>query len=341
MAKMQLWGFIGDLHLNKLNRFIDNHLDLQFTTLDQIIERMKEKGITTVVLLGDVLDKPEVEIYIIIRLLEWIEKHKDLQFKWICGNHDKNSDDAVQIDLIKFLATMGAISNLDIYVEPTKDGAVSFLPYPHKKLLSKTKLGIAHCDRPNARRDNGNIIVTDGKWQEDFDFVIGHNHTNQVIKKTRYTGSPYQLSFGEKVDKFWGFVKIKNSVKDYYFKYKDIPIVSVYQLINLTITSKKQLKKLEPAPTYYKLTIKGVKLPSDFFLKHPNCFQHGDLPRSVEEGDDEHEFLDNEVVIDPLYGLSEYLTRKSLDKSEIKWAIKQVKKLVGKSVKKTTQKEAT
>ena len=329
---MKRFGVIGDLHLGKLNHRLEDYMALQFKTLDNIIKRIRENGLTEVVLLGDVFDSPFVNPAIIIRLIRFFRTYSDIKWTWVEGNHDRTAQIESSIDVMNELSELEALPNLRIITKPTKDGIIGFLPYPHKKPLKGTQMSIAHVDRPGARRDNGSLTKAAGEWDEDHHFVIGHIHTAQKIGKTYYTGSPYQLSFGEGTEKHWATVTIDGNKKGATFDYKRIPIVNEYELVNLHITTKKQLKKLslKPHPTYYKIVFDGVDVPDNFLVDHPNCFiENMAIARtSIEDALASIEKSGEIIVINPTYKLPEWLTDEGFSEDEVAWVVAEVESVM-------------
>lgn len=313
---------IGDLHLDKLARRIDNHLVLQFMVLRTILQRVRDEGIKTVILLGDVLDKPTVEVGLLMALIRFLDEYKDLEIIWIVGNHDRTSAESSQVDLIKFVAELGAMSHVRIVNKPLRRGTIGYLPYPHTKPLPNTWLSYAHVDRPGARTDSGRLMKGDSKkWREDHIYVIGHIHTAQTIGKTYYTGAPYQLSFGEQGDKHWAIVEYHTDDPDS-FKYTEIPIVPQYRLINVEVNRLRDLKVLTPPSTndYYKLRLtRRLKLPRNLLTRYPNAHLDGNIALASPDVSDaiQHQ---RAAHISPTAGLASRLKTKGFGRPDIKWA---------------------
>lgn len=308
---------IGDLHLGKLDHKVDGHLGLQIHCLNKITTSIREHGLKSVVLLGDVFDKPSVTPTIVIEILRFFLKNKDLSFDWVMGNHDRTSKAEATVDILNELTTLDALPNLTIHNEPTSRGGVGFLPFPHKKPLKNTVLSFAHVDRPGARMDTGRVLSDKGEWDDKHIFVIGHIHTAQTVgKKSHYTGAPWQLSFGEQGPKHWAIVSF--DPKDpKAFRYEQQPIPPVYEMHNITVNSKKQLKGLKPHPVYYKITLDGVKLPPNFLAKNPNCEVRGFIMKR----DDKAKVLVSDKAIDVklTYKLTEFMAKKGLSEKETEW----------------------
>lgn len=311
---------VGDLHLGKLQHRVDGHLALQMRGLDKIMTEVRENGLSSVVLLGDVFDRPSVSPSLVIELLRFFIRNKDLQFHWVMGNHDRTSKAEATVDILLELSTLEALPNLRIYDEPTAVKGVGFLPFPHKKPLKGTVLSFAHVDRPGARMDTGRVLSSEGEWDESHTFIIGHIHTAQRVgKRTYYTGAPWQLSFGEQGPKHWAIVTY--DPKDAKaFRYEEKPINPPYRMVNLTVTSKKELKGLDPHPTYYKLTLEGVQLPPTFLVDNPNVEVRGFTVKRDETA--KVLVSDKAVEVNLTYKLEEYLTKKGFSDKDVAWGVK-------------------
>ena len=325
---------IGDLHLGVLHRLIPNHLALQIHTLHFIMKRVVDEGIQQVVLLGDNFDSPVVAIEIVKALLAFVNTYPDVTFRWIVGNHDRVSlDGESYVDLISYITETGGCSNLNMVLEPERDGVVCYMPYPHNKALPKTKIAFGHCDAPNAVRDNGSPIHTDVEWDKKIIWVIGHNHTKQrPSKRIWYPGTPWQVSFGEKPDKEWAIVEYETDpAKPLAFKYTGIPIPLPYTLLNVTIDKISDLKKLKPAPFYYKLKIEdGVVLPKDFLATHSNCQLRNRVMQRIEVQASDEETADDAPAITLDYKLEDFLVSKGLNEKQARLGLKMVQPLIRK-----------
>lgn len=334
------WGVIGDLHLNKLSHKIPNHLNKQFRMLDKIMKRIQDEGITNVVLLGDVFDKPNVTPGLIIRLIMFFNKYKEQTFHWVVGNHDRTSKEEASIDILKTLSEIELLANVNLYDEPTRMGKtnVGFLPYPHKNPIDGTKLSFAHIERPGSKTDSGYPIkMKKGKddWDESHTFIIGHLHTPQKIKKTYYTGTPYQLSFGEGLKKHWGIIEFDDK-GPLNFKYTRVPIRNIYNLISITVKSKKDLKQVlagDPKRDFFKLKVAAdYDLPKNFLIEHPNCFAEGisNGDTTIADSIEELKNSDQEVRVHITYKLKEYLEARGFNEKQIKSAIEKVEEVAEK-----------
>ena len=332
-SKRRQYAVIGDLHLNKLQSLIPDHLERQEKVLHAIIKDVHAHGLKNVVLLGDVFDTPRPPTKVMLSLLEFLHSYSDIEFTWLMGNHDRHSQNAAHIDIFARLAKLGYLSNLRIATAPKQDGNVSWLPYPHKIPFKGTDLVFAHIDRPGARYGN-DYVVPGEKWNTQYHWIIGHIHRPQHLgTHTYYTGTPWQLSFGEAPDKHWGQVTAIGSGRNFELQYIMHPITPAYTLVTIPITKDKQFRKVsvrhnKHPDTWYKLkVVPGIRVPSTFIVDHPRCTL--DMQEStvnmIDAMQTDASMTIDAAHIDPLDGLVEYLQAAGLSKSQIKWALKMVK----------------
>lgn len=319
---------IGDLHLGKLSALIPKHLELQMRCIDEILAKVKDEGISTVVLLGDVFDKPTVNTSILNSLLTMFVKHKDLKFHWVAGNHEKTSKEKMHIDFFAYMKKLKLIRNVKVHVKSTKIGDLAFLPYPQKTPLAF--VNFAHIERPGVALDNGHVLKSKSKWPEKSNFVIGHIHTPQTVgKNTHYTGTPFQLSFGENEDKYWAIVEYDKKTK--HFLHIPVPVQKPYTLINIHIDSKKDLKTFlkykKDEPIYYKLKVNpSIKTPSNLLTANPNILVANISSKRITQKVKTLENENDTFQVSLTHLLEDFLENQKLSKSDIKWAVKLVRK---------------
>ena len=328
--RSQQWAVIGDLHLNKLRTLIPDHLERQQNTLHTILDQVQEQGLDNVVLLGDVFDVPNPATEVLLALLHFLNTYSNVHFTWLMGNHDRHSGNAAHMDLFVNLSELKHLPNLTVVTAPTKVGNVSWLPYPHKTPLAGTDLVFAHVDRPGAQYDNGMIVKGD-EWDTRHHWIIGHIHKPQRMgTHTYYTGTPYQLSFGEVPNKHWAHVTITGKGSKFQMTYTPHAIPPPYVLKPVTLTKMKHFAKVSQehekhSDTWFRLKVaKGLQIPNTFLRDHPRCSLA--VNRSSTPETTKIEFSDDALYINPLDGLVEYLASKGLNKKQIKWATKYAKK---------------
>ena len=324
---MKRIGVIGDLHLGKLKRFIPDHLQLQIEFIKKILKRISDEGIKEVVFLGDVFDRPEPDMEIQIAFLDIILQ-TNLTLHWVCGNHDKNSEKKVAIDFFEGFAKK--LPNLNVWTKPSKYGSLGFLPYPHKEPVSR--INFAHTDRPGAVWDNGMKSRAQGKWDEKKIFILGHIHKPQTLGKSFYTGSPFQLSFGESLPKYYGIVEYEKN----HFEYIPVRIDPPYSLFRKEIKSKKSLDRLleksrkeksEGIVSCYQLHVKNdFRLPENLLLNNSN-FSLATTSKTI-PGVMESMKNESFMEINPMGMLESWLVDAGMGKRETAWAIKQVRKVL-------------
>jgi len=310
---------IGDLHLGKL-AFIHDHLERQIAHLDGIAARIRDSDADKVVLLGDVFDKPAPPPATVMAFISWIVRHRDLRFDWIAGNHDRTSSVPAQVDVISMLAETGLLDNLTVHLEPSADGEIGFLPFPHKTPLPDTILSFGHVNRPGARTDNG-WSVPDGDWNEKHWYVLGHIHTAQKKGRTWYPGSPWQLSFGEYGD-LLGWAEIRMADKP---RYRFVETDPPYRLRRVHVESEDDLGEI-PGPNdfdWFSLSFDpGIDLPDGFLQDNPHC-RLANSPRKRAEAVEE----DAVEGLDLMEMLERFLRGRGLSENDVRWAMKKTREL--------------
>ena len=318
---------IGDFHLAKLDSRVPNFQERQWDIIYRITDEIVEAEIDKVVLLGDVFDRPSPGIGIAQSLIDYFMDYKQLQFAWICGNHDKITSEPAMIDFIDFTSRLGGgLTNLSVILKPetlSEFPYAGFLPYPHKNPLPETFISFAHVERPGAKWPNGDLCTATGDWVEDHYFIIGHLHDAQDIENTIYTGSPFQLSWGESTNqRHWGETGFNDNGDFFYIRH---PIRPNWMLINLDVNYEEDLKAIKPDPYFYKLRIHpDLVLPTNFLANNPNCFRTQlKLQDMNKAGERTREQLEAQLeLIKMSTGLPEYLTNLGyLTPEEVEWSV--------------------
>ena len=328
---------IGDLHLGKMNRRIPGHMELQLATVADILTQCRELGITEIILMGDVLDQPKPPVEILHRFIEFLSSYPDMHFHWLSGNHDKNSRENVFIDLTRFLAK-DHIANLTVHTERSvfqkNKRKLVFLPYPEWKPEPKHEHWphFAHIERPGVISDTGRKLEVNKKWKEKTTYFIGHIHKPQKINRSWFTGSPYQNSFGEQLEKRWLEIKIG---KDGKCKVKSHPIKAAFRLHKARVKNRKAAKALFDRTVSHSDSKKGV----DYFkFVADELFDPWDdrildvepsaVVRSIEQVIEESEGED--VTMDLKAGLNAFLKSRELDKEDIAWCEEKIDHIIAK-----------
>ena len=325
---------IGDLHLDKLRKlFPDNHLQLQIHELNKACEFAINKGIRHVFLEGDICEYARLSYEAIDVLIRFFDKwDTKLNFYLILGNHDFAEDGIHSLQPFLTMYQLKWFKTIHIFDAATQmviDGVtVNFLPYPHTKPLpSKLEaINVGHFEVKGSLRDNGRKIKegieTKATW------IMGHLHTPQVVGSVHYSGTLYQLNFGESLPK--GFIEFKFRYKNGKLEkqIKQIPNDPRFKLFNIVVESKADLRKVTENPLYlYKLFVKtNIVIPESFLAKHPNIV-NWDGFKTKEELDIliDESFLDSNeeglLEFSVHEGLTEYLQSKKASQVQIKRAL--------------------
>ena len=323
---MKTYAVIGDLHLGKLSSIIPDHLARQINSLNEILFKVMRMGIEEVVLLGDVLDKPNPDASIMVELIRLFRDHKDLRFHWLTGNHDRHSAVLSSIDI---LMTIFDANGPRIVADPEYINGVAWLPYPYDDPRD-CHTAFAHVDRPGALYENGYRVkgkrIDDGRCR----WIIGHIHRAQRVgNNIWYPGTPWQLSFGDRVrDRYWVVIKGKTCAP------KKVPIRAPYTLMDVHAQSDQDLSRIS---VYHERTpdcwirirlADDLVLPHNWLADHPRCSpaissKRGELASKLESLANQHR-----MKVDLLHGLDEFLKAKGIKGRLNKWAMKVARKAV-------------
>lgn len=201
---------IADLHFGvKKSDLVFQNSQLKFYT-EQLVPELKEKGIETIVVLGDVFDtRQNINVQtdnVVLDLFK--ETFKDFKVHVIVGNHDIYYNSMTSINSLK---SLNLLPNVTVYENPTEimlgNTQVLMLPWitdyaEFDNIVTKkykycfTHMDIVGFDMGGSISDEG---ITPTKLFEKFDFVYaGHFHkraiTRQGKKAITYVGSPYQIT---------------------------------------------------------------------------------------------------------------------------------------------------
>ncbi len=236
---------IGDLHFDgDIAKHVPDHHLMIGRLVDKVCKWARKRGISNVILLGDLCEAPRMSYESMMELHDMFERNADMQFYAILGNHDLYSENPKDGHSMQVLKKLSRVKNLKLFTKPTDveiDGApVRFLPWPSSH-FSKKALNIAHIERLGSRTDSGKPFkaksLPDGKEV----CVIGHLHTKQKVRRAYYPGTLYQTNFGERPEKFFAHIMF-NSVLD--FEIECIPFKPEYVLHNVVIETRSDLKKV-------------------------------------------------------------------------------------------------
>lgn len=240
---------LGDLHLGFESRFgIPTDVLIQY--LASLIKKHAiAKGIRHVFFMGDVFDEanPSQEVQAAFNDLLHQFRDSGLTFYVLGGNHCK-SGAAHSLTLLSQSARHGERPYLRVFKEPAvvhiEGVPVNFLPWPHSKGLSNC-LNMAHILKVGCVTETG-FRITDGLRYAPIDrhhWIIGDNHTHQIIHNTHWVGTPYQTKFSESYDaKIIAFeAKMETSLS---VRYNIIPVTPPYKLETHVVRSLPQARRL-------------------------------------------------------------------------------------------------
>lgn len=257
--------YIGDLHLDALNWNVSMLL-LQVATIKSVLEYARQHQITNIIFLGDIGHYPLLSVRSHIYLLDLLTEYSDLVFDFILGNHDFKMTGEHSLLLLEYLTKLGNFSHVSIHsvpkVKKIEGSRINFSPYPH---VEETKyLNIGHFEVCGSKRDNGLIIKEGIELKRDW--VMGHLHTKQKVKRTQYPGTLYQVSFGEQYNK--GFAVIDYNSGE--VEYEWVKIKPSFELRNVVLTEEKDLALLkEDNNVFFKVWLNTNEIDSNALLS-PN-----------------------------------------------------------------------
>lgn len=266
---------VGDLHLTDSNgkgglaTYITAEAHdamVADLVINQVLKYARKHGERHIILYGDLCENPRMS-YSGQLALARIFDHKDFEFHLIPGNHDMFSSDPAAGHSLQVIKLWGR-KNVHVYAEPTDttidDLEVRFMPWPHQK-WSKSRLNVGHVDVKGSKTDSGRLNSKDTMSESNATIVMGHIHTNQVVRNTYYSGTLYQTNFGEAPEKFFHHITYDDG-----WNVESVPVKPTYRLHTVEAESKADLKGV-PVSEYdlVKLIVKSNKLrPVDY--KHLN-----------------------------------------------------------------------
>lgn len=325
------------MHLDKLLKlFGERSYQLQIAEYDKACDWAVRHGVPFVFIKGDICDTSRLTYEAQLVLLDFFHRWDGkLSFHIILGNHDFDEVGVHSLEAFeRMYSKYGWFKSIHIYAEPAQkvlDGVVvNFLPYPYKERLKgkKPSVNVAHFEVNGSIRDNGGRINNDVELEDNGDtWLMGHLHTPNIMKNVFYSGTLYQLNFGESLPKGFNHCQFKYKNGKLIRKITFIENDPMFKLINLVVESKLDFKKLTKNPLHlYKLFIKNnVHLPDSLLEEYPNIVMTNGY-KSKEELDvimnesivEFNQELESFKITD---GLMEFLSTR-LDKKQMKRALK-------------------
>lgn len=219
---MALIAVLGDTHFGARgdNPFFHNQFRKFYT--DFFFPQLRERGIDTVIQLGDVFDRRKyVNFNTLQQSKDYFFKPLNDEFKsyLLVGNHDtyfRNTNDVNSINLL-----LGEYENINCVLDPitiTLDGtAIHLVPWinPENETdsiksmeMSPAQIVCGHFEIDGFEMHRG--AVHEGGLKPDvfdkFDLVLsGHFHTKSTRRNITYTGTPYEMTWSDWDDPkgFW------------------------------------------------------------------------------------------------------------------------------------------
>jgi DNA repair exonuclease SbcCD nuclease subunit len=232
---------IGDLHLTDsrgvggLAAYIKDHDAMVARAVKRCLKWASQRGIRNVFLYGDLCEGTRMSYEAQLAMLRILRE--DFDFHIILGNHDLFAEDPALGHSLQLIQEFG-LPNVHIYQEPTtisiEGRKVKFLPWPHVDFDPKC-LNVAHVDVAGAKTDSGRPIAKGSESKATV--VVGHIHTQQIVRNTHYSGTLYQTNFGEAPSK--GFHHIEY---DGGWVINQVPVTPEYRLHTVEVRTRRDLK---------------------------------------------------------------------------------------------------
>lgn len=268
---------VGDLHLDgPFTKLVPEGAKVICNEVQKIVKWGRKRGINRVFFYGDICDTPRMSYEAYRAFSKLLRDNPDTEFHMILGNHDKfavQSEAGHSMELVKdLLEIMEALPNVHLYTEPTDveiEGVmVRFLPWP-SRAFSKSMLNVAHIETAGSKSDSGREMDPEGLYKGNAVIVAGHLHTEQVVRNTYFSGTPFQQNFGEGLKKYFHHIRFE-SVSDY--DIEKIRTRPEYRLHNIVVKSKRDLESIPDDPhDLVKLVVRdGADVDATAWANRPN-----------------------------------------------------------------------
>ena len=215
---------------------MESTIDVNISIWRQAIDKCKERGLTRIFHLGDVLDSRKAQSQEILCYLDSLLKMVNdagIEMIIIAGNHDKtnyqNSDSFLvpfkhypNIQLVETYLSFKTNSGLGIHFMPffdEKSGLYAdYIKLHQPKKIADVNVLLTHVGVNDAKMNSGVKIENhiEGSLFDYYDKTyIGHYHDYQVLRdgKIIYIGSTYQGNFGEDNKKGFQVLKSDGSIE--------------------------------------------------------------------------------------------------------------------------------
>lgn len=263
---------VNDPHLNKDN------ISLVVDIFDQALNVCSERGITRVILGGDMVTNRSGQPLSVLKALELIFtkfSEKSITLWGIPGNHDKTNPD----DYDSYLDLFKNFENVRIFDKPSiqvfKGVNFWFMPYfseekwieEFKKLehsnKNKKDILITHIAFDGVKNNDGSEVISSLKPSDFKEFskvFIGHYHNASKIGENLYfTGSAYQNNFGESIiDK--GFTVIYDDCSHKLIKSKFPKYIKKVVDVNDRETIRNLVEEYEDSDDKIRFVLRGKKV---------------------------------------------------------------------------------
>lgn len=272
---------VGDLHttdasgIGGLSKYVQDSDKMVFREFDRVLEYGRNKGVHTVIQLGDVCENPRMSYSAQLALVDFLDRNSDFEFHFILGNHDMFGEVPDLGHSLELLQRMYKSSHVKFYTKPTNkliQGArVRFLPYPHES-FKKDALNVFHKEVAGAKNDAGRTFDGEDFSRSKAVAIAGHLHTAHRIRNTFYGGTLFQTNFGESLPKYFQHVEF-NSVDDY--EIRQVKHEPEYKLYNVVLQSRSDLQDIpEGEKNLVKLIIQdGAEVSAGDYAQFTNIVE--------------------------------------------------------------------
>lgn len=258
---------IGDIHGDKLRNLFPNSIELQFNEINKAVHYGRKQGEKHFSFLGDLSEhirlSQEAECAFIRFFCYWDSK---IELDVILGNHDFAENNNHSLLPFMEMQRAGLFKTIRFHEKPYVkkiDGIYhNFCPYPFTEPV-KNAVNYGHFEVSGSTRDNGTKINKAHDVGEKDNWVMGHLHTPHDVGKVHYTGTLYQLNFGESLPKHFSMINARLKGGKLKLDIERVRTDPEFKLINLVVDTEKDLKKIEKNPLYKYRLLTNVNFETD------------------------------------------------------------------------------